>query len=278
MEKSYFLSMTFNNIVFRGRNKAYGAYYLRRKYGKHMVLATALAITIFSGPLVGVLVDAIFFTEPVKYEKPTYTVHEPIDIVLPPPPKPDPKPKVEVLPAEPITERKVATEKFTKIEVVDDATPTTETVPNQEDLSKAVIGTEKIEGDAPELPIMPMPDAPPAGIEGGTGAPASTEPFVVVDQMPQFKGGLNDLMQYLGRKLRYPPAAQSNGIEGTVVVTFVVGTTGEIRDVEVLKGLGYGTDEEAIRVVKTMPKWEPGRQNGHAVPVRYTLPIRFSIR
>jgi periplasmic protein TonB len=280
MEKSYFLSTTFNNIVFRGRNKAYGAYYLRRKYSKHMLLASTLAIATFSGALVGPLVDTIFFSDPVKYEKPVFDIKEPVVLVLPPPPVPNPEPEKAVAPPPaPAPEKKVATEKFTNIEVVNDATETTETVPDQSRLSEVNIGTEKIEGNLPEFPSVSITEAPPVGLEGGTGeAPAETEPFIVVDQMPQFKGGLDDLMLYLSRKLRYPAPAQSNGIEGTVVVTFVVGATGQITDVKVLKGLGFGTEEEAARVIENMPKWEPGRQNGRAVPVRYTLPIRFKMQ
>lgn len=279
MEKSYFLSMTFNNIVFRGRNKEYGAYYLRRKYSKHMLLASTLATAIFSGALVGPLVDNIFFSDPVKYEKPIYTIVEPTIIYLPPP-KPEPKPaQAATPPPAPAPEEKTATEKFTDIRVVDNSTETTETVPDQSRLSEVNIGTEKVEGKLPEIPSVTINEEPPVGLEGGTGeAPAETEPFVVVDQMPKFKGGDAELMLYLSRKLRYPGAAQRNGIEGTVIVTFVVGITGEITDVEVLKGLGYGTEEEAARVIQSMPKWEPGRQNGRAVPVRYTLPIRFNIQ
>ncbi|WP_299758986.1 energy transducer TonB [uncultured Pontibacter sp.] len=279
MEKSYFLNMTFNDIVFRGRNKAYGAYYLRRKYSKHMLLASTLAIATFSGALVGPLVETLFFSEPVKYVKPIYTVVEPVTIILPEPPKPKPEPAAAAVAPTPASEKNVATEKYTSIKVVDDATPLTETVPNQEDLAKANIGTEKIEGAAPEVPSVTLSDSPPTGIEEGTGTePATSEPFVHVDQMPQFKGGTDALMQYLGRKLRYPHEAQSNGIEGTVVVTFVVAANGNISDVAVLKGLGFGTEQEASRVIESMPRWEPGRQNGRAVPVRYTLPIKFKIQ
>lgn len=278
MEKSYYLSMTFNNIVFRGRNQAYGAYYLRRKYSKHVLLASTLATAIFSGALVGPLVDTIFFSDPVKYEQPTYTILEPTTIYLPEPPAPDPKPeKADMPPPAPEKEAKTATEKYTDVKVVSNSTETTDDVPDQSRLSEVNIGKEKIEGDIPEVPAVSMTEAPPVGIESGEATSEKSEPFIYVDQMPQFKGGTGDLMKYLGRKLRYPTPAQNAGIEGTVVVTFVVGITGEITDVQVLKGLGFGTEEEATRVVESMPKWEPGRQNGRAVPVRYTLPIRFKI-
>lgn len=279
MEKSYFLSMTFNNIVFQGRNKAYGAYSLRRAYSKHMLLAGTIATAVFSGALVGPLVETVFFDEPVKYVKPTYTIVEPYIIKLPEPPKPEPAQATTPPPA-PEEKAKVKTEKFTTPNIVSDAAPEKETVPDNNKLSEVKIGTESLEGETPEIPSVTLSDAPPVGIEGGTAAetPAPPAAYIHVEQMPQFRGGIEALSNYLSRKLRYPTSAQTNNIEGTVVVTFVIGTNGEITNVEVLKGLGFGTEEEAARVVASMPRWEPGRQNGRAVPVRYTLPIRFRMQ
>ncbi|TPE45209.1 energy transducer TonB [Pontibacter mangrovi] len=278
MEKSYFLSMTFNNIVFRGRNKDYGAYKLRKSYSKNVLLAATLATAIFSGALVGPLVKAMFFAKPVKYVKPVYEVMKPIDVILPPPPK-KPVEKAVAPPPAPPEKTKVAQERFVEPRVVDDATKVTETMPDQQALAKADIGLKKVEGAIPDVPNVSLTEAPPTGLEGtGTEPSTSNEPFYNVEQMPQFKNGTKALMEYLSRKMRYPREAERNGVEGTVVVTFVVGVNGEISDVQVIKGLGYGTEEEAKRVVEQMPRWEPGRQNGRNVPVRFTLPIRFSIR
>jgi periplasmic protein TonB len=96
--------------------------------------------------------------------------------------------------------------------------------------------------------------------------------------MPSFPGGETEMLKYLGKNIRYPAAAQRAGVEGLVVLSFVVSKTGEISEIQVIKNLGAGTDEEAVRVVKTMPKWTPGKQNGRTVPVRYTLPVRFTIK
>ncbi|GHA67439.1 TonB family protein [Pontibacter akesuensis] len=277
MEKSYFLSMTFNNIVFKGRNQAYGAYLLRKAYNNHIMLAALLATALFSGALVIPLVQNIFFEEPVKYKQPTAVVITPIDIVLPPPPV-EPKP-AEAAVVPPAPKEKVATEKYVTTKVVSDETDTPEELPDQAALKEANIGTEKIEGVAPTVPSIELTEAPPIGIEGGTGEVKETnEPFLTADQMPEFNGGEKALFNFLSKKMRYPAAAQSAGVEGTVVVTFVVGTTGEITDIQVLKGLGYGTEEEAKRVISSMPKWKPGKQSGRAVPVRYTLPIRFNLQ
>ncbi|ARS36654.1 energy transducer TonB [Pontibacter actiniarum] len=278
MEKSSYLSMTFNNIVFKGRNQAYGAFALRKAYNKHITRAYLIATAIFSGALVGPLVDSIYFDDPVKYKEPTYVILEPYVLKLPTPPKPEPVKAASPLPAAP--EKAVATEKYVPPKVVpNDAAVKEETMANQEEISKASIGTAKVAGELPEMPSVSLSDAPPAGIEGGTGEKeAEPKEYVYVEQMPEFRGGNEALAAFLSSKLRYPNAAQSNGVEGTVVVSFVVGTTGDISQVQVLKGLGYGTEEEAERVIRSMPDWKPGKQNGRAVPVRYTLPIRFSLK
>jgi protein TonB len=96
-----------------------------------------------------------------------------------------------------------------------------------------------------------------------------------VEVMPEFAGGQEALRRYMQRNLRYPGTALSTGVAGKVYITFVVNADGSISNVEVLKGLGYGLDEEATRVVRGMPAWKPGQQNNHAVAVRYTMPITF---
>jgi protein TonB len=95
--------------------------------------------------------------------------------------------------------------------------------------------------------------------------------------MPEFPGGMKQLYDFIRRTLRYPAEAQRQGLEGTVVVSFVVGKTGEISDIKVMKDFGGGSAEEAVRVIKSMKPWQPGRQNGQPVPVRFTLPLRFSL-
>lgn len=99
--------------------------------------------------------------------------------------------------------------------------------------------------------------------------------FQLVEQMPTFPGGMPGLSQYLSSTLRYPGEAQQAKVQGTVFVGFVVNATGGITQVTVLKGIGYGCDEEAMRVIQLMPAWTPGRQDGKPVSVRYSIPIRF---
>ena len=102
--------------------------------------------------------------------------------------------------------------------------------------------------------------------------------FKIVEDMPQFPGGQQALMKYLAENIKYPAIARDAGIQGTVFVTFVVDENGNVGEVEVLRGIGGGADEEAKRVVRSMPKWKPGKQRGKPVKVQYNLPVRFTLK
>ena len=102
--------------------------------------------------------------------------------------------------------------------------------------------------------------------------------FTIVQQMPSFQGGSNSLKAYLIKNTFYPQSAREDCTNGTVYVTFVVAKTGDIKDVKVLRGIGTDFDKEAIRVIKSMPRWIPGKQNGVAVNVQMNLPIKFSLQ
>ncbi|MFC5623210.1 energy transducer TonB [Algoriphagus winogradskyi] len=103
------------------------------------------------------------------------------------------------------------------------------------------------------------------------------EVLMETDEMPQPKGGLDGWMAYLTENMKYPVLAKEKNIEGTVIVTFVVLETGEIDTVEILRGIGGGCDEEAMRLVKESPKWTPGKKDGELVKVRMRLPVRFKL-
>lgn len=110
-----------------------------------------------------------------------------------------------------------------------------------------------------------------------SGNISTNEVYTVVEQQPEFRGGMMALSQYLKRNLRYPTEAQRSKVQGRVFVQFVVTEMGDIRELRILKGIGFGCDEEAVRVVSQMPKWTSGKQNGKPVSVQYNLPIQFSL-
>mgnify|MGYP002235079427 FL=1 len=109
-------------------------------------------------------------------------------------------------------------------------------------------------------------------------APEPEKVFDMVEQMPTFPGGQTELMAYLGKNIKYPPIAQENGTQGQVVLQFVVERDGSIGDIKVVKSVDPYLDKEALRVVKTMPKWKPGMQRGKPVRCRFTLPVRFRLQ
>lgn len=108
--------------------------------------------------------------------------------------------------------------------------------------------------------------------------PSEPEIFTIVEEMPTFPGGDQALLEYMAKNTKYPPLARENGLQGIVVVTFVVDEGGRINNVQILRGIGGGCDEEAIRVVQSMPAWKPGKQRGMPVRVQYNLPFRFTLR
>jgi len=103
------------------------------------------------------------------------------------------------------------------------------------------------------------------------------EPFVIVEQMPEFPGGDSALMAYIRINTKYPPKALYNEKRGSVIVKFIVNTDGTISNAKVTKRIGNGFDEEAIRVINNMPKWKPGKQGGKYVPVLLDIPFDFTI-
>lgn len=123
---------------------------------------------------------------------------------------------------------------------------------------------------APEpAPVTPAPTPAPK--------PAPPKPLDMAQEMPSFPGGEQAMFGFLSQRLRYPEMAVDREVEGTVYLRFVVEADGSLRDFRVLRGIGYGCDEEALRIARQMPRWRPGKQQGQAVPVFYTLPVRFSI-
>ena len=130
-----------------------------------------------------------------------------------------------------------------------------------------------------ETPIAPTPTPPKNdAIEELKEAIATEkEIFTVVEEPPSFPGGTIALYSFLNTNIRYPNAAKRANVSGKVFVSFIVDDDGSIQDVSIMKGLGFGTDEEAVRIVKSMPNWKPGKMSGRAVRVRYNLPINFQL-
>ena len=276
MKESYLFDMSFNNIIFRGRNQAYGAYELRKAYGKHILMAAFLATGVFVSALGWPLLreTKITVANPPEedLDKDKVTILE-ADRILPPPKMESPTPPVQQ------NQEKVKTVAHVTTRVVSDEHPDDEReVPTVDELKGAIIGTQNMEGELAEYPNIEGIEVPTSAGGTGTGDENHKTVYEFVADMPYFEGGEEGLLRYIGKKIKYPRQAVNEQVEGVVVVSFVVDRTGNITDATILKGLGFGTDEEALRVINEMPAWTPGKQNGKPVAVRYTLPIRFTMK
>lgn len=267
-------NMTLDDFVFANRNKEYGAYQLRKTYPWTATRALVIGTVVFV--LATIAPSAIAFLTPEVKEEAMIEVDlmklapPPIDPNEPPPPPPPP---VEL--------PKVNTVQFLPPEVKpDEEVPEETPPPTVEELKEAVAAEKTQEGDpnAEEVIVAPEESTGPTKVEAAVEVEKKEEEiFTVVEQQPEFPGGMSALGQFLSKNIRYPAAAQRANVSGRVFVSFVVNTDGSIQDVTTLKGLGFGTDEEAVRVVKSMPKWRAGKQSGRPVRVKYNLPINFTL-
>jgi protein TonB len=265
---------TLEEIVFANRNKAYGAYALRQEYRGVINRATMIGVALFALAMFSPKLLDTFLGDADQ------EVMVEMDLMnLPPPPPLDPN-EPPPPPPPPVELPKVNTVKFLPPEVKkDEEVPEETPPPTVEELKEAVAAKETVVGDpnADEVIIAPEAIAAPSKGTVVEAAPVEEPIFTVVEQQPEFPGGISEMYKYLGKNIKYPSAASRANVSGKVFMTFVVNTDGSIQDVQVLKGLGFGCDEEATRVVKSMPKWKPGRQSGRPVRVKYNLPINFQL-
>lgn len=260
---------TLEDIIFSDKNKAYGAYDLRKGYlktinrsffiGSAAFIAAMLAPTLYARLNFKDEDKKVVLADVMKIPPP------PMDKTVPPPPPPPPPPPE--LP-------KVSTTKFLPPEIVpDEEVKEEEPPPKQEELADTKISNETVVGDPNAVDIVV--DETSKKEEPVDIKPVEEEVFTVVEQQAEFQGGQSAMGKFLQKNLRYPPPAQRANVSGKVFLSFVVDRNGDISDVSVLKGLGFGCDEEAIRVVKSMPKWNPGKQSGRSVKSKFNLPISF---
>jgi len=251
------------DLVFEGRNKAYGAYELREDSSNRHLLA--IAVVIAAGLAILFLSRFVFSTNTGSQEIPkTETTEVTVsEVVIPQ--RPIAK-VVEIVSAPAVVRSSV---QFNKPTIVPDeiVAPENEMLTqNEMTETSAVIGTQTVKGEE-TAGVHPDEITPPAPTEGKIE--------IYVDVMPEFNG---NLAQWLSNQIRYPIDAIEQGIDGRVTVRFVVEKDGSIGNVQVLKPVYPSLDREAVRVVQKMPKWKPGLQQNQAVRVYYTLPIQFKLQ
>ncbi len=258
-------NVTLDDIVFEGRNQAYGAYTLRKLYNNIVTRSLLIGGALF--------IVAFLLMQFVSTQKGEEAVNTEIDLAnLPPPPPVDPNepppPPPPPIPPPP----KIATIKFVEMEVVKQEEADQE-ITKVEETEKKVISTLTQEGEETGGNALEVTESGPGLIDEGK----EEEPFIVVEQQPEFPGGTEAMYKFMQKNTRFPAPARNANVSGKVFMSFVVSSDGTIKDISVLKGLGYGCDEEAKRVIAMMPKWKAGRQSGRNVPVRYQLPFSFKL-
>lgn len=269
---------TLDEIVFEGRNKAYGAFDLRQTYPTHVRRALGTALLLFAVLAAAPGIVRRLMPEHKVVMPPVEIEHDLAQVKF----KPIDEPKPVTPPAAASGVRVPTQELATRVVSDADAKPKPE--PTTTPPADALFSTTTTTGPG-EISTDGLLDPNAVPGDGKSTLDISTpatgngreEVFITAEKMPKFAGGDAAMVEFLRRNMHYPALALRNQVEGKVFVSFTVSATGEIVDVQILKGLGSGTDEEALRVVKKMPAWEPGAQNGHPVAVRYTLPITFHI-
>ena len=247
-------------LVFANRNKEYGAYQIRRKYDKRVVKAmiislSGIALAVAIPILINYLSHVNFGKKQQMVEEITLAEPPPIDKTAPPPPPVIPPPPVQ------------QTIKFTPPKVVKDEEVVEPPPPTQEETKDVQVSTDTHEGDKN---AVELPPETPVEDEGKI--------FTIVEEMPSFPGGEEKMLEYVAKNIKYPAMARENNITGRVYVNFYIDKDGKVQSAKIVRGIGGGCDEEALRVVRTMPQWKPGKQNGRAVNVNYNLPINFTLK
>ena len=281
MSKVDLKSKEWCELVFEGRNKAYGAYDLRAKSGRRHLYAIIDII-------IGIIVIGIaigLFLAAQEAIKNSFAVEEDLVTELSELKKEEVKKeekKVEIPQEQKQEIQKVAVKAsiaFTVPEIVDQVDESKK-LKNQDELNRSniSIASQDYEGDSKDG--INIDDLRDNQTQGGTSAPVEEEAKVynVVEQMPSFPGGEAALLKCVNTHIKYPAIAQEQEISGVVVLRFVVKEDGSVGEVIVQKSLEKHCDEEAVRVVKSLPRFIPGKQQGKAVRVWYTLPVRYVIQ
>ena len=275
-------SKEWRDLVFEGKNKEFGAYELRKnsdaRHNKAMIVVVIFLALVFLIPL---LINTVL---PKAEERPEDLTEQAMvdlsDATDEPEEEPEEEleryeePEPEVLPEEVLN-----TVKVTELAIVeDDQVKAEDEIKTQDELAETTtaFGQSDLDQGTDDRNVV-REHKDEIVVEDKTEV-EENKVFTAVEQMPQFPGGEAELMKYISKNLKYPPVAMENNIQGRVTIQFVVTKTGKIGEVKVARGKDPDLDKEAVRVVKSLPDFIPGKMNGQAVNVWYTLPITFKLQ
>ena len=277
MSKIDLISNEWTDLVFEGRNQSYGAYKLRKGTAKRNVWALIIvglaAALLYLGLQLQKMAEAnkkVENTQAVELAK-LNTEKKEAKVE-----------KKEIIKQEPekVVEQVKSSVKFTAPIIKKDSEVKEEDEIKLDEVQKSdkAVGAFTVEGNDEVGGAVLKAKEDIAAPEPPKHVVEETKIFTVVEQMPMYPGGDAALMGYLRDNIKYPTVAAENGVQGRVVVGFVVERDGSITDVNILRGVDPSLDREAMRVVKSMPRWNPGKQNGSAVRVKYRVPVSFRLQ
>jgi len=258
MAKEKFRAPAFDEIVFAYRNKEYGAYWLRKRYNRNLLIGMIIGIIILSTAIIGPYINAKALENRAKraerqVEIQMENLDQPQENVEPPPPPPPP-------PAETVEQVK-----YVAPVVVDSVKPEDVKQLMTADQAQAEVKNEEVSVVEEVQEEVKEEEAP-------------TEVFVVVEEMPAFPGGDKSLMEFIYANIQYPEIAKENNIQGRVILRFCVTYKGGVDQVQIIRGVDKSLDDEAVRVIKMLPPWKPGKQGGKPVNVWYSVPVTFQLK
>jgi protein TonB len=274
MDNAQLAKASLNDIVFEGRNKTYGAFELRRIYGRNvtraLVIGAALLALLVFIPAIAKMLEDRKPKEVLNLKENVLMDAPPLDETKPPPPPPPPE-------APPPPPPKLTTVKFTPPVVKKDEEVKKEEVPDQEELKDKTVATVSVKGntDAPDLS-----DLSGEGTKPVEEVVETNKVYTYVEQMPALPGGggMGAIVSAIQKNVRYPAVDLRNQVEGKVFASFTVDENGDISDVKIVKGISSTIDAETIRSIKALPKFIPGKQNGRSVKVSFTVPVTYKIQ
>jgi len=279
MSKIDLLNQQWIDLVFEGKNEAYGAYQMRRDTSNRNLLSV---LYLFAGIvlLVGLFIGFGAASEAIRSASAEHETSVELEAAEEEEVEEEEEDEIiyELQPQEELVaqETLMNSEKFTAFEMDDEVKPE-ETSKTQDEMAQSDVAVAAVtfdQGSDEGQQVLQLNQKVVDEVPDET----ATKVFEVVEQMPTFPGGDAALMSFLSKNIKYPVIAEENGIQGRVVATFVVERDGSITDVKVIKSVDPSLDKEAVRVLKTMPKWIPGKQNGSAVRVKYTVPVTFRLQ
>ena len=274
-------SKEWRDIVFEGKNQEFGAYEMRKnsdaRHNKAMIVVVIIIGILFLIPL---LINTVLPKAEERPEDMTEQAMVNLDNATEDEEQPEEEqqryeePEPEVLPEEVLN-----TVKVTELAIVDDDQVKAEDeIKNQDELKETTTAFGQSDFDKGTDDRNVVREHKDEIVVEEKKPVEENKVFTAVEQMPQFPGGEAALMQYIQKNLKYPPVAMENNIQGRVVVQFVVTKSGKIGEVKIARGKDPDLDKEAVRVVKSLPDFIPGKMNGQAVNVWYTLPITFKLQ